>query len=85
MNELVVDLERESGITVSASTVGRHLKGKFSLKCIRRFPETMNSNTNKLKRKDYCEQVRFYTNKEDFNVWIDETNVNLFLGRKFGR
>lgn len=86
LRQLLIQLSTEFGIQCSRPTLSNYLEGMtFTVKKLHTIPTTMNSVENKQKRKRYLTALNEYVrNKKDI-VWIDETNVNLFCRRNFGR
>lgn len=74
------------GILLSASTVHNYLVGRLiTLKKSHQIVETMNSADNKLKRRQYVEQVSGYMRQSKYIIWMDETNLNLYCRRSQAR
>ena len=74
------------GIRVSQSTIANHLEGRMiSLKQIHVQPEVANSLNNKIKRKEFVEQLMRYIGECRHVLHTDESNVNLFLRQSRGR
>ena len=79
-------LEIRINLTISTSTIGRHLEGRgFSVKKIYHLTDKMNLMVNKIKRKEYVEKLLEAMAEEKFIVFVDESNVNLFVRRTQGR
>lgn len=79
-------LQRELNVTVSTSTIGNYLENQvYTLKKIHAEPINMNSNENKMKRKEYVEKLSKLIQDGKQVVWVDETNFNLFCRRTQGR
>ena len=73
------------GVTLSEQTISRHLNGRhFTLKKFHPEPENMNSQQNKLLRRNYVENIINSIGENKFICYIDESNVNLFLRRTNG-
>ena len=86
LRELVEKLKQRFDIVVSKQTVAAHLHGRMiSLKSVHFQPEAANNLQNKALRKAYIEQLMKATSENKTIVYIDESNVNLFLRRKQGR
>ena len=74
------------GVSVSTTTIHKHLEGKFySIKQVRSEPVSMNSDVNKEKRRTYVENIMKEIGSGNDLIYIDETNCNLFLRRTNGR
>lgn len=81
-DKLLADLN----IYISVSTIGNYLDGRlYTLKKVHHMPSTMNSEANKLLRKEYVNKLNDFIQAGYDVVWIDETNFNLFCRRNFGR
>ena len=79
-------LEIKINLTISTSTIGRHLEGRgFSVKKVYHLTDKMNLMVNKIKRKDYVEKLQKAMGEEKHIVFVDESNVNLFVRRTQGR
>lgn len=101
LDRVIEWLEEDSGLTlkqiqrkvvatfekiVSIATIGNYLEGRlFTLKQVHLQPITMNSEENKLKRRDYVRRLNEYIQHGKQIVWIDQTNFNLFCRRSRGR
>ena len=48
-------------------------------------PDGVNTLTNKMKRKEFVRKVMKYAGEGKFFVYVDESNVNLFIRRTVGR
>lgn len=79
-------LQERFNVNVSVQAIGKHLDGKgYSMKSVHHEPETMNSVTNKQKRKEYAEAFMQGIAANQLFYYIDETNYNLFCQRSNGR
>ena len=79
-------LQSELQLTVSTTAIHNRLDGQFySVKKIHAEPSAMNNETNKMKRRAYVEEVSADFGAGRNVVFMDETNVNLFTRRNFGR
>lgn len=76
----------ETGITVSINTIHKYLEGQmYTVKKALPQPVTTNSEINKRKRKEYVDKIMNRTGMGKTVIYIDETNVNLFLRRSQAR
>ena len=76
----------DTGITLSTNTVHKYLEGQmYTVKKAHPRPVTMYSEINKRKRREYVEKIMNRIGIGKTVVYIDETNVNLFLRRSQGR
>lgn len=86
LHEIAARLAREAGITVSTTTVHRHLEGQlYTVKKTLPEPAAMNAEENKQKRKAYVEKIMSRIGRGKTVIYMDETNANLFLRRSQGR
>ena len=86
LSDIVRKLEFETGVRVSISTAHRVLEGRlYSIKLARMEPVTMNSVVNREKRMVYVNRLLAFQGNGKKIIYMDETNVNLFLRRKHGR
>ena len=86
LKEIAFIIFREFTVTVSTSTVARHLDGKcYSLKKVYHYSEKMNSMINKEKRRIYLQALLNFRDKNKNIIYIDESNLNLFLRRTQAR
>ena len=73
-------------ISISTTSIHKYLEAKmYTVKKIIPEPVTMNSDNNKQKRKDYVQKLMTDIGAGKLIIYIDETNVNLFLRRNQGR
>ena len=73
-------------IRISPQTISNALDGQsFTVKKVHFQPDGMNTLTNKAKRKDFVEKIMTMSGEGKFIVYIDESNVNLYIRRNFGR
>ena len=73
-------------VRISPQMVSNALDGEsFSVKKVHVQPHGMNTLSNKVKRKKFIEEVMKLSSESKFIVHIDESNVNLFIRRNFGR
>ncbi|XP_036325169.1 uncharacterized protein LOC118738354 [Rhagoletis pomonella] len=71
---------------VCISSVGNYLQGQlFTMKGIHKEPQSMNSQLNKEKRREYVCTLNQYIQEGKQILYIDETNFNLFCRRSRGR
>ena len=86
LKQLCEKLYENYNVRISHQTVGKHLDGRLiSLKSVHFQPETANSDMNKTLRKDYVEKVMQFSGDGKTIIFVDESNVNLFLRRSRGR
>ena len=79
-------LYQDFDVTVSLQCLSEHLNAQlFTYKCVHVPPISANSDNNKQKRKEFVEQLLNYQSEEKIIVYMDETNVNLFCKRSYGR
>ena len=79
-------IEEKFEIKISTSSVARKLEEKsFSLKKLYHYSTTMNSDSNRTKRKIYVQKVSQFISEGKHIVYVDESNVNLFLRRSRAR
>lgn len=82
LKEIGVKFAIETGITVSTNTIHKYLEGQmYTVKKALPQPVTANSEINKRKRKEYVDKIMNRTGMGKTVIYIDETNVNLFLRR----
>ena len=74
-------------LQVCHQTISNHLDGMmFTRKRIHYSPVVMNSVENKIKRRDFVQQIaNVMLDENSVVVYIDETNLNLFTRREYGR
>ncbi|KUF94043.1 Peroxiredoxin-2 [Phytophthora nicotianae] len=85
LGQLCDYLHSDIGVVVSKTSVHRALQGMLYLTkqlCIEK--DTMNSNTNKEKRKTFVDELNKHIKKGNMVVFQDETNFNLYLIRNEG-
>ena len=76
----------ELGVSVSTTTVYNCLDGRlYTVKKVLPEPDRMNAEENKIKRRDYVRNLMGEMGNNKMVIFIDETNVNLFLRRSQGR
>jgi transposase len=86
LREMGENLQVHHGVLVSKPTIMRYLEGRMiSLKQIHMQPVTANSIHNKVLRKEYVQRVMQATGEGKYVMYVDESNVNLFLRRSHGR
>jgi len=87
LKELTDMLEGSFGLIVCQQTVSNHLDGMlFTRKKTHYEPITMNTPENKVKRMEFVQSLLLLMQDEQkLIVYIDETNVNLFTKREYGR
>ena len=86
LKEIQDKIQVEYELTVSTTTIHKHMEGKFyTVKKIRFEPATINCEENKTKRAYYVSRLMEESGNGKTIVYIDETNCNLFLRRSFGR
>jgi len=87
LKELADMLEGSFDLEVCPQTVSNHLDGMlFTRKKCNYEPISMNSVENKIKRRDFVQSLMLIMQEEDVQiVYIDETNLNLFTKREYGR
>ena len=79
-------VQHETGVTLAISTIHRHLDGQlYTMKKVLPEPVAMNSMDNKTKRAEYVQKVMEATGTGRTVIYINETNVNLFMRRSQGR
>jgi len=79
-------LYQDFDVTFSLQCLSEHLNAQlFTYKCVHVQPISANSDNNKQKRKEFVEQLLNYQSEEKIIVYMDETNVNLFCKRSYGR
>ena len=83
---MVTEIKSKYDIDVGKTTIDRHLDSKMiSVKKAIYETETMNSEDNKRKRKEYVEQVLNLQGSGKTILYQDETNINLYLRRTEAR
>lgn len=86
LKEIRAKFALETGITVSTNTIHNYLEGQmYTVKKALPQPVTVNSEVNKRKRREYVEKIMNRTGMGKTVIYIDETNVNLFLRRSQAR
>lgn len=86
LKEIGAKFARETGVTVTTNTIHKYLEGQmYTVKKALPQPVTANSEINKRKRKEYVDKIMNRTGMGKTVVYIDETNVNLFLRRSQAR
>ena len=87
LKELADKLHFTYEIDVCHQTISNHLDGMlFTRKRIHYAPVVMNSPENKLIRRNFVEALSLIMREENSHVvYIDETNLNLFTRREYGR
>ena len=86
LKEMAGKLKEDTGLELSIPTVHRHLHGQmYTVKKVLPQPERMNSDDNKQRRATYARKVTEAVGAGKTVLFIDETNVNLFLRRDQGR
>ena len=86
LKELSLKLLEATGLNVCTATIHKHLNGRmFTLKKVRSAPDTMNSEENRRKRAAYVTAIMEAVGYGKTVIYMDESNVNLFLRRNFGR
>ncbi|XP_022902532.1 uncharacterized protein [Onthophagus taurus] len=79
-------VSNEFQVNVCQNTMKNWLDGQlFSLKALRPQIVNMNNEENKVKRKEYVNQILQSRANGRTLIWIDETNFNLYCRRKEGR
>lgn len=86
LKELARKLRDDTGVSVSTTTVHKHLNGRlFTCKRVRAEPAPMNAEENRRKRAAYVTSVMEALGQGKTVVYMDESNVNLFIRRGCGR
>lgn len=86
LKQLKQKFEENHQVVVSTECLRKHLDGLlYTLKDIRREPERTNSEENKMRRRDYVQQLLNYQGDNIPIIYLDETNFNLFISRRQGR
>ena len=86
LKEIANKLREETGVQLSTNTVHKHLHGRmYTVKKVLPQPVTMNSAANKEKRATFVRKVMEANGAGKTILYMDETNVNLFLRRSEGR
>ena len=84
--EIRTSVERQFGLKVNISTIHRHLKDQlFTVKKVSFVPSTANTDENKEKRATFVQRIMELTGAQKEILYQDETNVNLFCRRSYGR
>ena len=79
-------IEHEMGVEVSQKTVSNRLDGRLiTLKKVHYMPLGINTDANKLLRRDYVAQLMQLTAINKTILYMDESNFNLFCRRTCGR
>ncbi|KAH9159549.1 hypothetical protein LEN26_002284 [Aphanomyces euteiches] len=74
------------GVKVSESTISRHLLGMlYTMKQTRIEPATCNNDINKIKRQAFVQKLLAHQQQNDYIVYYDESNFNLYCKRSRGR
>lgn len=83
---LSIKVEQSLHIKVSYQTIAKHMEYRcFTVKKIHYMPDGMNSQANKDKRCQYVNQILQLTGEGKQIIFMDESNVNLFISRTSGR
>ena len=86
LSQLRRKLAEEEQLSVSINTIHKKLDGQcFTLKKVKSEPVTMNSVIDKEKRASYVQSLMAAVGEGKKVIYIDESNVNLFLRRSEGR
>jgi transposase len=86
LREMAARLQVEFALVVTPQTIALHLDGRmFSVKKVHFQAETANSLHNRCLRKVYVENVMQATGAGKYLLFVDESNVNLFIRRTVGR
>lgn len=86
LNEYKAMLLRDFETNVSTQTISRHLDGQgYTIKKLHVEPEGMNSDVNKLKRRQYADYFMQGVADNKLFYFVDDTNYNLFCKRTNGR
>ena len=86
LKELSNRLRTDTGVSVSPKTIHQHLDGRmYSVKKARAVPATMNSEDNRRRRAEYVSAHMAAVGHGKVMIYVDETNINLFLRRSCGR
>lgn len=73
-------------LTVSITTIDKHLDSKLiTVKKVSHYPETLNSMRNKELREIYVKKVMDFQGRDKTILYQDETNLNLYCRRTYGR
>lgn len=79
-------LHQDMGVSLSTNTIHKHLNGRlYTVKKVLAQPVGMNSQENREKRAQFVRKVMEATGQGRTLIYMDETNVNLFLRRSQGR
>jgi predicted RNA-binding protein with RPS1 domain len=80
-NNLAINYE----VAVSLSTIGNCMDGMaLSIKNLHYEPQNMNSEENKVKRRDYLQRLMQFQGEHKRIFFIDETNFNCWISRRQG-
>ncbi|KAF0730237.1 hypothetical protein Ae201684P_013156 [Aphanomyces euteiches] len=75
-----------NGVKISLPTISRHLIGMlFTMKQARVEPSTCNSDVNKSKRQVFALKLLEHQEQNDYIVYYDKTNFNIYCRRSQGR
>ena len=86
LKQLSEKLYENYNVQVSHQTIAKHLDGRMiSFKSVHFQPEAANKDKNKALRKQYVEKITQMSEEGKTVIFIDESNVNLFLRRSRGR
>ena len=86
LTQIQEKLEKEFELKVCLSTVHNHVEGLlFTTKKIHYEPQSMNSAETKNRRRAFVQAILEYTGQGKDVIYIDETNVNLYTNRTYGR
>ena len=86
LKQLSERTEQELGVHVCKSTIRTYLEGRLiTLKKANAIPATMNTDANKVLRRQYVEKISQYMRDGKTIIWMDETNIYLFYQRLQGR
>lgn len=85
LKEMSAVILRDFNVSLSPQCISYNLHGMcFSLKSIREEPTAMNSHQNKEKRKSFAESLQAAKSKDNFIIYVDETNFNIHTSRSKG-
>ena len=86
LNEIRAKVFSRFHLTLAKSTINVHLQNScYTLKQVRFEPERANKPDVKERRRKFVDEILQAESSEETIVYIDETNVNLHVSRKFGR
>ena len=86
LKKLSQTIQTEFGMTISTSTIGRHLQNcLFSVKKVTPMSVAVNNESNKNLSKGFFEKLLQYSAEGKAIFYQDETNLNLFTRRSRGR